>query len=73
MFFEWWLIFLLFGLWIFSLLEHGSLCYRRGVYSGGEQTLSILHSSGYIRILQDGRVIGLCDFESKDQNKSEDL
>ena len=61
MFLSWWMIITLGVFWLLSIVNHGLFMNNRGVERGAAEILTILQDDGYIKIKQDGNIIGLCN------------
>jgi len=57
MFLEWWMILTVGVVWLLSVLSYGSSSFTEGAIS----VMSRLQEVGYIRIDEDGEIIGLCN------------
>jgi predicted RNA polymerase sigma factor len=57
MFLEWWMILMLGVIWIASILSYGSTSFTEGAVA----VMSRLQEVGYIRIDEDGEIVGLCN------------
>ena len=61
MFLEWWMVGILFVVWFVSMINHGHRSYASGTESGAEAAIEALDEGGYIRITDEGDIIGLCN------------
>ena len=68
MFLEWWMIGILALIWIISMISHGRTSYESGTLSGVEAMLASLDEQGYIRITDQGDIIGLCNRDHENFN-----
>jgi len=66
MFLEWWMIGVLLVVWIVSMVNHGHTSYNSGTESGAEAILEALDEGGFIRITEEGDIIGLCNKDKLD-------
>lgn len=57
MFLEWWMIGLLSGVWLYSVINHGQVSFR----NGAESIMLALKDEGYIDFDDEGEIIGLCN------------
>jgi len=57
MFLEWWMILTVGAVWIASVLSYGTSSFNEGAVS----VIDKLREVGYIRIDEDGEIIGLCN------------
>jgi hypothetical protein len=57
MFLEWWMILTVGVVWLVSVISYGSSSFNEGATAA----IAGLHEIGYIRIDEDGNVIGLCN------------
>jgi hypothetical protein len=57
MFLEWWMILTIGVVWIVSILSYGSSSFTEGAIS----VMARLQEVGYIRIDEEGEIIGLCN------------
>lgn len=57
MFFEWWMIGVLGVFWVASVLSYGHVSFRSGALS----LFASLEESGYVKVAENGDIIGLCN------------
>ena len=57
MFLEWWMILTVGVVWLASILSYGTSSFNEGAVS----VIDKLREVGYIRIDEDGEIIGLCN------------
>ena len=57
MFLEWWMILTVGAVWIASVLSYGTSSFNEGAVS----IIAKLQEVGYIRVDEDGEIIGLCN------------
>lgn len=61
MFLEWWMVGGLSGFWLVSMIAHGHKSYSCGVETGAETAIGALAEADFIRITDEGDIIGLCN------------
>ena len=66
MYLEWWMIFSMATLWVLSLIGYGTSSRKDGLITGAGSILGDLDDKGYIKIKEDGKIIGLCNKEEEE-------
>jgi hypothetical protein len=61
MFLEWWMLGILLVVWLISMINHGHRSYTSGTEYGAEALIVALDEGGYIRVTDNGDIIGLCN------------